>query len=76
MHPSQPVVFTGDTLGRIDQWFLLDTCLDRSGSTNTTTTTTTSNTSNTTNTFGREKGRRIRIVELTSPVEAARGADA
>ena len=63
VHPSQPVVFTGDTLGRIDQWFLLDTCLDRSAS-------------NTRNTLGREKGRRTRLVELTSPVEAARGADA
>ena len=30
VHPSQPVVFTGDTLGRIDQWFLLDTCLGHS----------------------------------------------
>ena len=66
VHPSQPVVFTGDTLGRIDQWFLLDTCLDRSAS----------NTSNTSNTLGREKGRRTRLVELTSPVGAARGADA
>ena len=67
VHPSQPVVFTGDTLGRIDQWFLLDTCLDRSAS----------NTPNTnTNTLGREKGRRTRLVELTSPVGAARGADA
>lgn len=64
VHPSQPVVFTGDTLGRIDQWFLLDTCLDRSAS----------NTNN--NTLGREKGRRTRLVELTSPVGAARGADA
>ena len=64
VHPSQPVVFTGDTLGRIDQWFLLDTCLDRSAS----------NTTN--NTLGREKGRRTRLMELTSPVGAARGADA
>ena len=69
VHPSQPVVFTGDTLGRIDQWFLLDTCLDRS-------TPNTSNASNTSNTLGREKGRRTRLVELTSPVGAARGADA
>ena len=67
VHPSQPVVFTGDTLGRIDQWFLLDTCLDRNSS---------STTSNTSNTLGREKGRRTRLVELTSPVGAARGADA
>ena len=66
VHPSQPVVFTGDTLGRIDQWFLLDTCLDRSAS----------NTNTNTNTLGREKGRRTRLVELTSPVGAARGADA
>ena len=66
VHPSQPVVFTGDTLGRIDQWFLLDTCLDRS----------TPNTNTNTNTLGREKGRRTRLVELTSPVGAARGADA
>ena len=66
VHPSQPVVFTGDTLGRIDQWFLLDTCLDRRAS----------NTNTNTNTLGREKGRRTRLVELTSPVEAARGADA
>lgn len=66
VHPSQPVVFTGDTLGRIDQWFLLDTCLDRSAP----------NTPNTSNTLGREKWRRTRLVELTSPVEAARGADA
>lgn len=72
VHPSQPVVFTGDTLGRIDQWFLLDTCLDRS----TPTTSNTSSTSNTSNTLGREKGRRTRLVELTSPVGAARGADA
>lgn len=64
VHPSQPVVFTGDTLGRIDQWFLLDTCLDRS----------VPNSNN--NTLGREKGRRTRLVELTSPVGAARGADA
>ena len=63
VHPSQPVVFTGDTLGRIDQWFLLDTCLDHSAS----------NTNN--NTLGREKWRRTRLVELTSPVGAARGAD-
>lgn len=62
VHPSQPVVFTGDTLGRIDQWFLLDTCLDRSAP-------------NTNNTLGREKGRRTRLVELTSPVGAANGAD-
>ena len=62
VHPSQPVVFTGDTLGRIDQWFLLDTCLDRSAPN--------------TNTRGREKGRRTRLMELTSPVGAARGADA
>lgn len=66
VHPSQPVVFTGDTLGRIDQWFLLDTCLDRSAS----------NTTTTNNTLGREKGRRTRLMELTSPVGAARGADA
>lgn len=66
VHPSQPVVFTGDTLGRIDQWFLLDTCLDRSAS----------NTNTNNNTLGREKGRRTRLVELTSPVGAARGADA
>ena len=66
VHPSQPVVFTGDTLGRIDQWFLLDTCLDRSAP----------NTNTNNNTLGREKGRRTRLVELTSPVEAARGADA
>ena len=65
VHPSQPVVFTGDTLGRIDQWFLLDTCLDRSAS----------NTNTNTNTLGREKGRRTRLVELTSPVGAANGAD-
>lgn len=65
VHPSQPVVFTGDTLGRIDQWFLLDTCLDRSAS----------NTNTNNNTLGREKGRRTRLVELTSPVGAARGAD-
>lgn len=64
VHPSQPVVFTGDTLGRIDQWFLLDTCLGHSAP----------NTNN--NTLGREKGRRTRLVELTSPVGAARGADA
>ena len=62
VHPSQPVVFTGDTLGRIDQWFLLDTCLDRSAPN--------------TNTLGREKWRRTRLVELTSPVGAACGADA
>ena len=66
VHPSQPVVFTGDTLGRIDQWFLLDTCLDRSAS----------NTNTNNNTLGREKGRRTRLVELTSPVGAARGAEA
>ena len=65
VHPSQPVVFTGDTLGRIDQWFLLDTCLDRSAP----------NTNTNNNTLGREKGRRTRLVELTSPVGAARGAD-
>ena len=64
VHPSQPIVFTGDTLGRIDQWFLLDTCLDHSAS----------NTN--TNTLGREKWRRTRLMELTSPVGAARGADA
>ena len=67
VHPSQPVVFTGDTLGRIDQWFLLDTCLDHSAS---------NTNNNTSNTLGREKGRRTRLVELTSPVGAARGADA
>ena len=72
VHPSQPVVFTGDMLGRIDQWFLLDTCLDRSASS----TSNTPNTSNTSTTLGRETGRRARLVELTSPVGAARGADA
>lgn len=64
VHPLQPLILTGDVLGRIDQWLLLDSCLGtcQGACQGTCQTPQASQTSQTT------RGRRSRVVELSSPV--------
>ena len=60
VHPLQPLILTGDVLGRIDQWLLLDSCLGTcQGTCQTPQASQASQTS---------RGRRSRVVELSSPV--------
>ena len=60
VHPLQPLILTGDVLGRIDQWLLLDSCQGTcQGTCQTPQASQASQTS---------RGRRSRVVELSSPV--------